>query len=292
MKNLNLATTAALKLGIVLLVSWIVLSPQEVNQYLNSIKIESQPADGGTMVPLPPGIPKDSLLNEKNERWPESIWFLPDTVLGLNISRYQGNLSGTLLPSDTLTFVLIKATEGNDHTDPMFAINWHNLKGKGVVVGGYHLYSTASSPGAQADFFCRTLGPLETYDLPPVLDFENVSIKSRPKKSKAKMIEELATFLKEIEDCTQKIPIICTGVDMFKQFFDHDVFYRYPVWITSFRPPHICSSLDFPEFEFPYDFWQYSAEAEVHGQQVTANVFNGDIEQFIDFLEATCHATK
>jgi|GEM_PF-5056283 len=289
MRSLNMASTIAIKLGLVSLGFWIIISPQEFKNMVDTINSPyGTLSDTSIAIPGLLSLP-DTAQVEIESGWPEAIWFLPDTVQGIDISRYQKQLTNSLEPSDSLTFVLVKATEGKDHTDPMFAINWHNLKEAGFVVGGYHFYSTGSSPISQAQFFCRTLGPLEVYDLPPVVDFEESSIKSRPKKSKAKVIEELATFLEYMETCSGKIPIIYTGADMYKRYFDNVAFYRYPIWIANYRDNGWAIPSDYPQFDFPYDFWQYSPEFMVNGIRVNADLFHGNIDDFITFLEVNTH---
>ena len=51
---------------------------------------------------------------------------LYDTV-GIDVSRYQGEIDWQEFASQNISFAFIKATEGSNHVDEYFADNWLNV---------------------------------------------------------------------------------------------------------------------------------------------------------------------
>ncbi|MEM9430371.1 MAG: GH25 family lysozyme, partial [Pseudomonadota bacterium] len=45
-------------------------------------------------------------------------------VHGLDVSRWQGDVDWRAVARAGVAFTFIKATEGGDHTDPMFKAHW------------------------------------------------------------------------------------------------------------------------------------------------------------------------
>ena len=70
-----------------------------------------------------------------------------------------------------VNFAFLKATEGGDRVDAMFAENHAAARRAGVPVGAYHFYYFCTPPEVQARWFLDTV-PREAGALPPVLDLE------------------------------------------------------------------------------------------------------------------------
>ena len=97
-------------------------------------------------------------------------------VHGIDLSHYQGDIQWSQLANARkgpfpIQFMFIKATEGGDLEDNMFASNFDSAKVYGFIRGAYHFFNSKTDPLKQANFFIENV-KLEEDDLPPVLDIE------------------------------------------------------------------------------------------------------------------------
>src|SRR6186713_1366154 len=114
-------------------------------------------------------------------RYPAFGISIPENFLihGIDVSKYQQNISwesvkGMKVRNVQLGFVFIKATEGIGNTDPQFKRNWKKSKEAGVLRGAYHFFIGSKDGRLQAENFIKRV-ELETGDLPPVLDVEQLN---------------------------------------------------------------------------------------------------------------------
>jgi GH25 family lysozyme M1 (1,4-beta-N-acetylmuramidase) len=92
------------------------------------------------------------------------------SLLGIDISHYQGNPNEVALKAGGLSFVIEKATQGTSFLDPTYVVNRREALAAGLVNGGYH-FAGGYDPVAEATFYCATVGQLNPGEL-AVLDFE------------------------------------------------------------------------------------------------------------------------
>lgn len=97
---------------------------------------------------------------------------------GIDVSRYQGNIDWAKVKASGMTFVFIKATEGQTYTDPNYQKNVIGALAAGLMVGTYHFFRATSTDGAKAEaaHYANTLnkvGGAKALQLPPVMDYEN-----------------------------------------------------------------------------------------------------------------------
>jgi len=205
-------------------------------------------------------------------RYPEFGIAIPSEyeIHGIDVSRYQQNISWDMVKNMNvhdiqLLFAFIKSTEGISNIDPYFKRNWKKSKQAGLVRGAYHFFIATKDGRMQAQNFIKNVN-LETGDLPPVLDIEQLYT-AKP--------EQLRTQLKEwldiIENYYHVRPIIYTYLDFYdknlKGYFDD-----YPLWVAHYLQPHQ------PRINRDWTFWQHSEGGRVNGilSRVDFNVFNGD----------------
>jgi len=101
------------------------------------------------------------------------------------------------LPRQGVDFAYIKATEGADHVDRRFSINWREAHAAGIRRGAYHFFTLCRSGRDQAAHFLRHV-PAERAALPPAVDLEFPgNCRGRP--SRAKFQRELSAFLRIVE---------------------------------------------------------------------------------------------
>ena len=115
----------------------------------------------------------------------------------IDVSTHQGEIDWQRVSADGIGAAMIKATEGNDYTDPQFETNWAQAAEAGVQRGAYHFF-TLCSPGAeQAENFLAAAPP-EDAALAPAIDLELIgACEERP--AQAVVSEELEDFRQAVE---------------------------------------------------------------------------------------------
>ena len=194
---------------------------------------------------------------------------LYDTV-GIDVSRYQGEIDWQEFASQNISFAFIKATEGSNHVDKCFADNWQNIADTEIYASPYHFLSYDSSGITQAENFISTVGK-HSGMLPPVVDVEFYGdyYKNPPSAEKVQVI--LNDFLYELERFYGVKPIIYTTYKTYSLYIK-DKYDAYPLWIRNiyFNPLFLGVS--------DWQFWQYSDSGILSGHQgqaIDLNVFRG-----------------
>lgn len=193
-------------------------------------------------------------------------------VHGTDVSKYQTSVDWPKARANGVSFAFIKATEGGDRVDDMFAEHWRGTKAAGVPRAAYHFYYFCRPAAEQARWFIENV-PNERSSMPPVLDMEwnpqSPTCKLRPPSETVR--SEMRIFLEMVEKHYGKKPIIYTSID----FFDDNnlsTFRGYPYWLRSVagHPTQKYGS-------HPFTFWQYTGTGVIPGMKGDAdiNVFNG-----------------
>ena len=192
-------------------------------------------------------------------------------IHGIDVSHYQGDIDWARLARHQagdfpLRFVFMKATEGGDHGDETFARNFGEARRHGFIRGAYHYFIPRTDALRQADFFIRTV-PLDSGDLPPVLDVETTS-----GKSKAELQRAVKTWLDRVEGHYGVKPILYTSYKFKLRYLDDSLFNAYPYWIAHYY-------VDSVRYDGRWDFWQHTDAGIVPGIEgnVDLNVFNGTL---------------
>ncbi|AXG68378.1 lysozyme M1 [Kordia sp. SMS9] len=205
---------------------------------------------------------------------------MSDYIKGIDISHDQGNLIDSINTNNTdLSFVFCKASGGITIQDQDFAHNWEMIPQQGFIRGAYHFYYTNDAPQSQADNFFNVVGNDFPSDaLPPVVDFENGSIKTT---DHAQIITDLLDFLELLEQKYQRTPIIYTNKSTGDSYLNDARFAKYPLWVSN---PTTASAPKMPSTWADWTFWQYSFDGNINGIPVDEDYFNGslnDLKQFI-----------
>ncbi|AXI47829.1 glycoside hydrolase [Sulfitobacter sp. SK012] len=194
-------------------------------------------------------------------------------VHGIDAARFQTSIDWAEARRKGTNFAFIKATEGGDLLDPMFADHWSGAGRAGVARGAYHFYYFCTSPEVQARWFIRNV-PRVKGALPPVLDmewnpFSPTCAKVRP--PAAEVQDQMRRWLRIVEAHYGQRPIIYTT----PRFYSENDLGRisgYEFWLRS--------TAKTPAMAFPgqrWTFWQYSATGLVPGVagEVDLNAFSG-----------------
>jgi lysozyme len=197
-------------------------------------------------------------------------------VHGVDVSRWQGNIDWRKLREQGANFTFIKATDGGDHTDPMFRTNWNGAKAAGLKRGAYHFFYWCRTAGEQADWFIRNV-PRDPEALPPVIDVEwNHDSACRQKLSPKIVREKMKVFMEKVERHYGKRPIIYTAPDFYEDNLE-GAFNEYPFWLRAVA--------EHPSKVYPnrrWVFWQYSGSGLSHGVtgRIDLNTFYGSAEDW------------
>lgn len=212
---------------------------------------------------------KDSFdtSNEKTTR--EILETIPKefSIYGIDISRYQKKIDWKKLSEFrykhvTITFVMIKATEGVNYKDPCFDKNWKNSQKYGFIRGAYHYYKPHQDPIAQMNNFLKTV-PFTSGDF-IVIDIEEHPFYI----SKTAFQENVLKALQHVEEKLKAKPILYTYVSFYRQYFMNKKFEKYPLWIAHYYKPS-------PPDDIPWAFWQFHDKMTLDGipEKVDMNVF-------------------
>jgi lysozyme len=216
----------------------------------------------------------------------EIIANIPDfqkyPVMGVDVSRYQGNIDWPVIASQNIKFAFIKATEGSSHQDPCFAENWEEVKKTNIYSGAYHFFSFESSGETQAQNFINTVGDLENTNLPPVIDLEFYGDYSAAPLSRKETQEILNTLLKRLEEYYHVKPIIYTTSKAYCHYMLGGGYGEYPLWFrNTYQEPFAG-----------WSFWQYSDKGRLKGYDgiqsdctemcIDMNVYHSSYEAFLE----------
>ena len=190
-------------------------------------------------------------------------------VRGADVSHYQGAIDWTKLKGAGLSFVYIKATEGDDSVDDEFARNWKGASDAGLAKGAYHFYDFCKAGSAQAANFIRTV-PAEAGDLPPTVDIEQ-SRDCAKMPTKAAFQKSLKAFLAKVETAYGRQPVLYVNDSIYKQFLS-GADDGLKLWISD--PHHQAPVM--PD-QKPWALWQFSFTGHLAGiaGEVDLDVFNG-----------------
>ena len=205
------------------------------------------------------------------------------SVYGIDMSKYQGNEINQLnKQTDPLTFIICKATEGITYTDPDFSTNWSTIQSKGYVRGAYHFYHCDDSPEQQVEHYLAVIGTLLATDFPPIVDFEELSIDQGINKTSIQ--PNLLQFLTLLEQKTGRKPLLYTDNNTANTYLTDTAFANYNLWIADYN-----STITLPTVwkSKTWTLWQKSENYNLEGNTNDYDVFNGDNDAFIKFIQSS-----
>ncbi len=194
---------------------------------------------------------------------------------GIDISHHQQSIDWAEVALQHIDFAFIKATEGANHQDSLFCINWPAIKLNKIKRGAYHFFRPGTSPEQQFLNFATHVD-LEAGDLAPVLDVEVTD--GVPTKTLRKNVK---TWMQLAEVHYQVKPILYTNQKFYNEFLAGH-FDNYTLWIARYNPwfsPWLKGKNN-------WAFWQYGNRGSLPGIQgnVDFNVFAGNMQE----LESCC----
>ncbi len=201
-----------------------------------------------------------------NENYPEGY-----SIHGIDVSHHQGSidwekLSKAQIKDAPVSFVFIKATEGESHIDENFNDNFYESRENGLIRGAYHYFKPQLSAKNQAKFFLKQVH-LEEGDMPPVLDVEEKGNLTVEQLRKACLV-----WLRTVEKRYGVPPIIYTNYKFKRDYLNTKDFDRYPYWIAHYYVRSLA-------YKGKWRFWQHTDCGHIDGikGKVDLNIYNGSM---------------
>lgn len=201
---------------------------------------------------------------------------------GIDVSEYQGDINWKAVADSGVVYCFVKATEGVESRDPMFAKNWAGLRSVGIIRSAYHFFIASKDPKVQAkNFLDLTRSTWETNDLPPVLDLEK-SYGLDPDT----VINKAGIWLDTVEASIGRRPIIYTYPSFWNEALKNTprLGANYRLWIAHYgtNNPWVPGSWK------SWTFHQYSESGSVPGISGACdlNNFNGDLDTLQTLLNS------
>lgn len=194
-------------------------------------------------------------------------------VKGIDVSSHNGPVDFAAVSADTVDFVYIKATEGIDYSDPMFARNLEGAKAAGLKVGAYHFFRFGSPGHLQAYHFLNATRGRDL-DLPLAIDVEDWHNDEDVPESEVR--DQLRVMVDALASNGMRF-IIYTNKDGYSRYINSH-FPDAGLWICSLgaTPP-----------QAPWTIWQHSHQGTVDGVStpVDINAFAGTRADFDRWLD-------
>ncbi len=196
-------------------------------------------------------------------------------IVGIDVSSHNGDIDFDKVKADGYSFVIIKASEGLEHHDSKFAINYDNARKSGLKVGAYHFFRKDTDGLNQAKNFLETIG-WRKLDLPLVVDVEDWSNAKNVEDERTQ--KNLDAMLDNLRSRGHKVMVYTNGDGYKKYIKDGQI--NINLWLCAFRQPNDLKHI-------PHQLQQYSHWGRVKGiwGDVDLNVFNGSQEQWDKWLQ-------
>lgn len=194
-------------------------------------------------------------------------------VRGIDVSAHNGHIDFEEVASDSIKFVYIKATEGADFCDALFARNFKHASKAGMSIGAYHFFRFDTPGHMQAYNFMNSLEG-KKLTMPAAIDVEDWNnAEDVPVKD---VVDQLASMIGVLKSAGRNVVIYTNkkGYDTYiKGRFDSE-----QVWM--------CSLDGEPSDSINWRIWQYSHRGRVKGisGNVDLDVFRGTQIEFSRYV--------
>lgn len=190
---------------------------------------------------------------------------------GVDISKWNGNAAAEIDPTDSITFIICKATEGMSEIDPDFDTNWQIIKNKKCILGTYHFYRTEDDPVKQAQHFLSTIDAKGKTDMVPIVDIEQESLPAGNTVDNSTLQKNFLQFLNFIESKCNCTPMIYTNGGFANEFLLNRIFNKYPLWLAAYTTS--------PAPPIPYAWRQngYKIWQKRNSYHLDSHVFDFDV---------------
>jgi lysozyme len=170
--------------------------------------------------------------------------YLPPIMSDVVVDLFHGNkvsVDFSVVRSDGIAAVILKATQGTGFVDPTFVPRLADARAAGLLVGAYH-YLDAKSPVDQIGHFLSIVGNTDGILL--ALDFEP----NEPSQASAMQAASAAMAVKTV---TGRYPVLYTGRYLLTA--PNALLSRCPLWLAEYGSRPIC-----PPGWSQWKLWQHT----------------------------------
>ncbi|MCX6199292.1 MAG: GH25 family lysozyme [Bacteroidetes bacterium] len=208
---------------------------------------------------------------------------LAQTILGIDVSHYQGSINWTQVAASGKVFAWVKSTEGVTYNDPNYTTYMSGGTSAGVVMGVYHFARPESNTAVDEanHFLAMSSSSIGVGFLPPALDLEDPPTGPALTSyfTSAALTAWAQTWLTTVQNATGITPVIYTSASI--AAYLNSSLNTYGLWIanpgtSSTTPPANIGVWN------TWMFKQYSWTGTVSGitGSVDLNVYNGTTTDF------------
>ena len=199
-----------------------------------------------------------------------------ESILGIDVSRYQGEIDWQQVKNAGVEFVMIRAAfrgygNGLLYEDPMAQANYTGAKAAGLKVGAY-LFSQAISveeAREEANYLLEQTKDWEL-DMPLVYDWECLADDYRTVGTDARLLTDCTiAFCDTIQQAGRDPMIYFNPNQSHKQMYLEELT-EYSFWLAMYT-----DQMDYP---YKVDMWQYTNQGSVPG--ISGNV---DIDLYFPY---------
>ena len=190
-------------------------------------------------------------------------------ILGLDVSKWNGNINWKAVKKANIDFVIIRAGYGTGYVDPYFKKNIESAIKNNLMVGIYWFSYAHSYQGAklEAEKCYKTIKPYKKHiNLPVFWDFEYDSVNVANRKGyhiSKKLASGMAdTFCTTIKNKGFRAGIY-TNIDYANNYFSRKVLAKYHTWIAQWT-----STCTYKEH---YVIWQCTDNFRINGKKFDLN---------------------
>ena len=211
----------------------------------------------------------DKKIKTKEINRPNKVINNNSYILGLDISKWNGNIDWKAVKEANIDFVIIRAGYGTGYVDPYFKKNIESAIKNNLMVGIYWFSYAHSYQGAklEAEKCYKTIKPYKKHiNLPVFWDFEYDSVNVANRKGyhiSKKLASGMAdTFCTTIKNKGFRAGIY-TNIDYANNYFSRKVLAKYHTWIAQWT-----STCTYKEH---YVIWQCTDNFRINGKKFDLN---------------------
>lgn len=198
------------------------------------------------------------------------------SVLGMDISKYQGEVDFKKVKADGIRFVILRAVSSDNngiYIDPYFERNYREALANGIAVGAY-IFTYAKTEEEQNEEVAKLLEALDgkTFKYPIFVDVEWDGFASINRTTLTNLVRRFM----DIIDQKGYIPGWYSYTNFINSYLDASELSAYPLWVADYR-----SAVGFAG---NYDIWQYTSTGTVDGVNGDVDL-NRDYHGYISFEE-------
>lgn len=212
---------------------------------------------------------KGKMINQADTPVANKIFY------GVDISKWNGDEVTEIDPTDSLSFIICKATEGNEGTDIKLRSNWATIKDKKMILGAYHFYHTYGNPKIQASHYWDIVCALGKTDMVPIVDIEQESLPKIGSVDIKDIQQDLLIFLQSIKQKSRRTPMIYTGYSFANQYLIDSGLAEYPLWLADYNHA-VKPSIPNTWRKKGYKIWQKNDSYKIDSQPTDFDVFYGE----------------